>query len=126
MLAGVDPKTVDLTATGNRLTVKGARTRRAPKDARGFQHTEVVYGPFERTIGLRQSVKLRASGSKAEADELDDELTALAEASSKEEYMPVDRGTAYRTNSGTGLAPRRFFWIHALRKEHFARKIRYC
>ena len=64
MLAGVDPKTVELTATGNRLTVKGARTRRAPKDARGFQHTEVVYGPFERTLELPEGT----DASRAEAN----------------------------------------------------------
>lgn len=62
-LAGVDPKSVELTATGNRLTIKGARERRTPKDARGFTFREVVYGPFERTLELPEGT----DASKAEA-----------------------------------------------------------
>ena len=62
-LAGVDPKSVELTATGNRLTIKGVRERRTPKDARSFTFREVVYGAFERTLELPEGT----DASKAEA-----------------------------------------------------------
>ena len=62
-LAGVEPKSVELTATGNRLTLKGVRDRRTPKGARSFAFNEVVYGPFERTLELPEGT----DASKAEA-----------------------------------------------------------
>lgn len=63
MLAGVDPSSVELTATGNRLTIKGARERKAPKDARSLHVREVPYGPFERTLELPEGT----DAGKAEA-----------------------------------------------------------
>ena len=63
MLAGVDPKTVELTATGNRLTIKGSRARNTPKDAKSFAFGEVVYGAFERTLELPEGT----DANKAEA-----------------------------------------------------------
>lgn len=62
-LAGVDPRSVELTAEGNRLTVKGVRERRTPKDARSFAFREIAYGPFERTLELPEGT----DASKAEA-----------------------------------------------------------
>ena len=63
MLAGVDPASVELTATGNRLTIKGGRERKAPKDARSLHVREVPYGPFERTLELPEGT----DAGKAEA-----------------------------------------------------------
>lgn len=63
MLAGVDPKNVELSATGNRLTIKGTRERRASKDAKSLGKSEIVYGAFERTLELPEGT----DASKAEA-----------------------------------------------------------
>jgi HSP20 family protein len=52
MLAGIDPKTVELSATGNRITVKGTRERFGSKETPGIRRAEVKYGPFERTVEL--------------------------------------------------------------------------
>lgn len=77
MLAGVDPKTVELTATGNRLTVKGTRARHAPKDAKGFQYNEVVYGPFERTVELPEGTDAAHAEASFENGVLQIRLPAL-------------------------------------------------
>lgn len=62
-LVGVDPKSVELTATGNRLTIKGVRERRLPKESRDFRLNEVVFGAFERTLELPEGT----DANKAEA-----------------------------------------------------------
>ena len=77
MLPGVDPKTVELTATGNRLTVKGTRVRRAPKDARGFQFNEVAYGPFERTLELPEGTDATHAEANFEHGVLEVRLPAV-------------------------------------------------
>ena len=50
-LPGVDPKSVDVKLTGDRLTLSGERKSAMPADATWLQR-EQVYGPFTRTIQL--------------------------------------------------------------------------
>lgn len=51
-LPGIDPKAIDISVEGDRLTVKGERkdTREEGKGGRAYR--EVVYGAFERTMSL--------------------------------------------------------------------------
>jgi HSP20 family protein len=51
-LPGIDPKDVQITATGNQLTIRGTREQQREEKGRDFIHREVAYGSFERTVKL--------------------------------------------------------------------------
>jgi HSP20 family protein len=51
-LPGVAPKDVEITATGDQLTIRGKREQRQEERGRDFIHREVTYGSFERVIKL--------------------------------------------------------------------------
>jgi HSP20 family protein len=51
-LPGVDPKDVDITVTGDQLTIRGKREQRVDEQSCSFIHREFSYGSFERTIRL--------------------------------------------------------------------------
>jgi HSP20 family protein len=51
-LPGVDPKDVEITATGDQLTIRAKREQRHEEKDRDFLHREVTYGTFERVIKL--------------------------------------------------------------------------
>lgn len=54
---GVDPAKVDVQVSGNLLTIKGERTfpYRLPEGQ--YLFSEIVYGPFERTLTLPDGLK---------------------------------------------------------------------
>jgi HSP20 family protein len=54
-LPGIDPKSVDVKLTGDRLTLSGERKSDKSTDVTWLQR-EQVYGPFERTIQLPYQV----------------------------------------------------------------------
>jgi HSP20 family protein len=56
-LPGVDPNDVEITATGDQLTIRGKRERVSEEKERDFFHREVYYGAFERTIKLPEGAK---------------------------------------------------------------------
>ena len=56
-LPGMDPKDVEITATGDQLTIRGKRERTSERKGGDFIHREVSYGSFERTIKLPEGVK---------------------------------------------------------------------
>lgn len=56
-LPGVDPKDVEVTASGETLTLKGKRETKMEKSGRDYFHREVSYGSFERSISLPKGVK---------------------------------------------------------------------
>ncbi|MCS7173244.1 MAG: Hsp20/alpha crystallin family protein [Armatimonadetes bacterium] len=56
-LPGVDPKTVDVSVTGNVLTVRGERKLEMDIPQEDYLFCEVNYGPFERTVNLPAEVK---------------------------------------------------------------------
>jgi HSP20 family protein len=56
-LPGVDSKDVEITATGDQLTIRGKRERVSEEKERDFFHREVYYGAFERTIKLPEGAK---------------------------------------------------------------------
>jgi HSP20 family protein len=51
-LPGVDPKDVDVTVTGDQLTIRGTREQRVDEQSCSFIHREFSYGSFERTVRL--------------------------------------------------------------------------
>jgi HSP20 family protein len=56
-LPGIDPKNVEITVTGNILSIKGAREERHEEKERNFVFKEVSYGSFERSITLPAGIK---------------------------------------------------------------------
>jgi len=56
-LPGVDPKDVEVTVTGDQLTIRGTREHRVDEQSRSFIHREFSYGSFERTVRLPGGVK---------------------------------------------------------------------
>lgn len=56
-LPGVDPKDVDITVTGDQLTIRGTREQRVDEQSCSFIHREFSYGSFERTVRLPGGVK---------------------------------------------------------------------
>jgi len=59
-LPGIDPKDVEVTVTGNTLTIKGSREQKREEKGRDFIHRELSYGAFERSLTLPQGVKADA------------------------------------------------------------------
>jgi HSP20 family protein len=66
-LPGVSPKEVDVTVTGDVLTVKGERKHKEEKKEGDYTHEEIAYGSFERSMRLPGKVdadKIKASYDK--------------------------------------------------------------
>ncbi len=51
-LPGIDPKDVEVTVTGDTLTLRGKREQRLEESSANFIHSEVSYGSFERSLKL--------------------------------------------------------------------------
>jgi HSP20 family protein len=49
---GVDPKDIDVTVTGDQLTIRGTREQSVDEQSRNFIHREFSYGSFERIVRL--------------------------------------------------------------------------
>lgn len=63
-LPGVDPKEVDISVTGDVLTVKAERKHKEEKKDGDYAHEEIAYGSLERSLRLPGKVdaeKIKAS-----------------------------------------------------------------
>lgn len=56
-LPGVDPKDVEVTVSGDTLTLRGKRERTREEKEHNYLYREVSYGGFERTMSLPAGVK---------------------------------------------------------------------
>ena len=56
LLAGVDPKDVNIQVQGNTLTISGERSSSRETREADFLHREITYGSFTRTIMLPEGV----------------------------------------------------------------------
>lgn len=56
-LPGVEPKLVDISVTGNLLTIKGERKLELEIPRDDYLFSEIVYGTFERTLTLPEGLK---------------------------------------------------------------------
>ncbi len=61
---GVDPATIDLSLTGNVLTVRGVKPDELAGEASG-PHRERVFGPFHRQVVLSGAVDFEAAQAEA-------------------------------------------------------------
>lgn len=87
-LPGVDPKNVEITVTGDVLTVKGSREDKREEKDRNFVFKEVSYGSFERSITLPAGVK--AEDLKASYKDGVLELTAPAPKEITARKVPIE------------------------------------
>jgi HSP20 family protein len=56
-LPGIDPKDVEVTVEGNRLTLRGERKAEHAENDGGYVHREVQYGSFTRSFIIPDGVK---------------------------------------------------------------------
>jgi len=56
-LPGIDPKDVEVTVEGNRLTLRGERKAEHEGSEEGYLHREVQYGSFVRSFPIPDGVK---------------------------------------------------------------------
>jgi HSP20 family protein len=56
-LPGIDPRDVEVTVEGNRLTLRGSRKASREQQERDYAYREVSYGSFERAVELPEGVK---------------------------------------------------------------------
>ncbi|HKD69329.1 MAG TPA: Hsp20/alpha crystallin family protein [Candidatus Binataceae bacterium] len=87
-LPGIDPKNVEITVTGDSLTIKGSREEEREEKERNFVFKEVNYGSFQRTVKLPQGVK--AEDFKASYKNGVLELTAPAPKEMSSRKVPID------------------------------------
>lgn len=55
-IPGVDPRNVDISITGNVLTIKGERKSEVEEKKEGYMFHEASYGTFERMLTLPEGV----------------------------------------------------------------------
>jgi HSP20 family protein len=63
-LPGADPTEIEVSVTGETLTLRGTRAAREERKGRDFVHREVSHGSFERSLRLPKGVRaedIRAS-----------------------------------------------------------------
>ncbi len=87
-LPGIDPKNVEITVTGDTLTIKGSREERREEKERNFVFKEVSYGSFERSITLPDGLK--AEDIKASYKDGVLELTAPAPKEMSPRKVPIE------------------------------------
>jgi HSP20 family protein len=51
-VAGLDPESLSVALDGDVLSIAGTRRRRDEDGRRIYQHAEIAWGPFERTVRL--------------------------------------------------------------------------
>ena len=56
-LPGIDPKDVEVTVEGNRLTLRGQRKAEHERSEEGYFHCERQYGSFARSFTIPEGVK---------------------------------------------------------------------
>jgi HSP20 family protein len=90
-LPGVDPKDIDVSVSGNTLTIRASRERRSDERNQDFETHEVSYGRFDRSLTLPKGVKSDQISAKYEHGVL--ELTMPASPELAGRKIAVEIGT---------------------------------
>lgn len=91
-IPGVDPKDVDISVTGNMLTIRGERKADFEEKKEGYLYHETSFGGFERTVTLPEGVdttKIHASYNKGV---LEITMPAKAEALPRKVKVELEEG----------------------------------
>jgi HSP20 family protein len=98
-LPGIDPKDVEITATGDQLTIRGKREQQREEKDRDFILREVAYGSFERVVKLPSRVnpdEIKASYANGVL-----ELTVPMPEQSRTRKVPIQSIEGTQGSSGT-------------------------
>jgi len=87
---GMDPKDIDISLSGNLLTLKGERKHEEEKKGKSFHRIERSYGAFTRTIQLPAEV----DSNKVDASYKDGVLTIRMPKTKEESVRKIEVKTA--------------------------------
>ncbi len=86
-IPGIDPKDVDISITGDTLTIKGEKKEEKEEKGKSFHHMERTYGSFSRTIDLPARVMIDKVVAKDNHGVLEITLPKMEE--SKTKKIPI-------------------------------------
>jgi HSP20 family protein len=98
-LPGIEAKDVEITASGDQLTIRGKRERQHEQKGRDFIHREVAYGSFERVVKLPSGVnpdQIKASYNNGVL-----ELTVPLPEQSQTRKVPIQSAGSEGSTSGS-------------------------
>jgi HSP20 family protein len=101
-LPGVDPKDIDVSVSGNTLTIRASRERHNDERNQESERREASYGRFERSVTLPREVKNDQIKAKYENGGL--ELTMPAPSEMAGRKIPVEIGTEEKKKLGRQAA----------------------
>jgi len=90
-LPGIDPKDVDISITGNMLTLKGERKAEYDEKKEGYLYHEASYGSFERTLELPEGIDTNKVHATYKNGILELTMPAKAEALPKKVKVEVEQ-----------------------------------
>jgi HSP20 family protein len=93
-IPGVDPKEIDITVTGDRLTISGEKKETLEDKDREVYHRETRYGSFSRTVQLPAGV----DAEKVSADYANGVLTVTLQKTPAARAKKISIKTAQGTN----------------------------
>jgi len=88
-LPGVDPEGIDVTISGNRLTIAGEKKETVEEERRSYFHQETRYGSFRRTVTLPEGVDVDNVDARFDAGILTLRLPKSASTSAKKIAIQV-------------------------------------
>jgi HSP20 family protein len=91
-LPGIDPNQVEVTVTGDMLTLRGKREQRHEAGNGNFIHREVSYGSFERSLKLPAGVKADEIKAAYRNGVLELTIPVTGEAGGRRIQVQVDSG----------------------------------
>jgi HSP20 family protein len=97
-LSGVDPKDIDVSVSGNTLTIRASRERHSDERNQESERREASYGTFERSVTLPHEVKSDQIKAKYENGVL--ELTMPVPNEMAGRKIPIEIGTEEKKKLG--------------------------
>jgi HSP20 family protein len=91
-LPGIDPKDVDISVTGNVLTIKGERKSDVEEKKEGYLFHETSYGKFERSLTIPEGVDSTKVHARYTNGVLELTMPAKAEALPKKINIEIESG----------------------------------
>jgi HSP20 family protein len=88
-LPGLEPKDIEVTLSGDLLTIKGEKKKEEEKKDEKFHRTERFYGMFERSFRLPTGIKMDKVEANFDKGILTITLPKTEEAKTKEIKIPI-------------------------------------